>query len=152
MSDPMQGLFQGLDIAAAGLRAEFTRSEIVAANIGNMHRTGNKHREPYRRKSVVFEEVLQRVDQAAKVRGGDRLAMGVRVREIVDDRVTPFPSFYHPGHADADETGQVLASNVDIFQELVDMSVIERSFDANLAAMRTYRTMLQNVLANMRTT
>ena len=36
-----------------------------------------------------------------------------------------------------------------VFQELADMQVIARSVSANLAAMRTYRSMLQNVLQNM---
>ena len=151
MNEPMQGVFQGFDIAAAGLRAEMLRSEVVAANLGNMHRTGNRHHEPYRRKSVVFEEVLDRVHGAAAVDGGDMLAAGVRVKQVVEDHQSEFPSFYSPGHQDADEDGMVLSSNVDVFQEMVDLSVIERSFDANLAAMRTYRSMLQNTLANMRT-
>lgn len=150
MTDPMKGVFQGFDIVAAGLRAEMVRSEIVASNLSNMHRTGNKYNEPYRRKSVVFEEVLERVESARGLAGADRLAGGVRVRQVVEDRVTPFPHYRSPGHPDADEDGWVWGSNVDVFQELVDLSIIERSFEANLAAMRTYRTMLQNTLANMR--
>ena len=114
MADPTQGVFQGFDIAASGLRAEMMRSEVAAANIGNMHRTGNATKEPYRRKSVVFEEMLDRVQSASGV------------------------------------PGWVWGSNVDVFQELVDLSVIERSFEANLASMRSYRTMLQNTLNNMR--
>jgi flagellar basal-body rod protein FlgC len=150
MADPMQGVFQGFDIAAAGLRAEMLRSEIVAANLGNMHRTGNAQNEPYRRRSVVFEEVLDRVASARALPGGDSLAAGVRVSKVVDDQDTAFPRFRDPGHPDAGEDGWVWGSNVDVFQELVDLSIIERSFEANLAAMRTYRTMLQNTLNNMR--
>ena len=41
-------------------------------------------------------------------------------------------------------------SNVDIFKEMVDMSVIQRSFDANIATMQAYRGMLQSALQNMR--
>ena len=144
MADPTQGVFQGFDIAAAGLRAEMMRSEVVAANLGNMHRTGNAQREPYRRRSVVFEELLDDGGQ----KGGDRVASGVGKGRIVEDQ-TDFPIFYQPGHPDADESGKVLGSNVDLFQELIDMQSIERSFDANLAAMRTYRTMLQNTINNM---
>ena len=151
MADPMQGVFQGFDIAAAGLRAEMLRSEVVAANLGNMHRTGNRDHEPYRRRSVVFEEVLDRVASAHALPGGDTLAAGVRVKSVVEDRETAFPRFRDPGHPDADQDGWVWGSNVDVFQELVDLSIIERSFEANLAAMRTYRTMLQNTLNNMRT-
>jgi flagellar basal-body rod protein FlgC len=149
-SDPMRGVFQGFDIAAAGLRAEMMRGEITAANIGNMHRTGNVHRPPYRRRTVEFAELLDRVDSARDVRGGELAAAGVEVSGIREDRATEFPRFRSPGHPDADEDGWVLGSNVDVFQELVDLAAIERSFEANLAAMRTYRTMLQSSLANMR--
>lgn len=150
MTDPMQGMFQGFDIAGAGLRAEMTRSEIVAANLSNMHRTGNKDHEPYRRRTVVFEEVLDRVGSASGIPGGEATSAGVRVKSIEQDRVSEFPRFRAPGHPDADEDGWVLGSNVDVFQELVDLSMVERSFEANLASMRTYRTMLQSALANMR--
>lgn len=152
MDDPMKGVFRGFDIAASGLRAELQRAEIVAANLGNMHRTGNAQKEPYRRKAVVFEELLDQVGATGPAGAADgaanRLAGGVQVSRIVEDQ-TPFPIFYQPGHPDADETGKVFGSNVDLFQELVDMSVIERSFDANLTAMRTYRSMLQNTITNM---
>ena len=151
MTDPMKGVFRGFDIAGAGLRAELQRSEIVASNLGNLHRTGNAKNEPYRRKVLVFEEMLDRASTTA-ANGTSRehlAAAGVTLARVVEDK-TPFPVFYQPGHPDADEAGKVLGSNVDLFQELVDMQVIERSFDANLTALRTYRGMLQNTLTNMR--
>ena len=144
-TDPMKGVFRGFDIAGSGLRAELQRSEVVASNLANMHRTGNAQQEPYRRKALVFEEVL---DQVNADDPETKLAGGVQVSKVVEDK-TPFPVFYQPGHPDADETGKVLGSNVDLFQELVDMNVIERSFDANLTALRTYRGMLQSTLTNM---
>lgn len=143
MSDPMGGIFRGFDIATTGLRAELQRSEVVASNLGNMHRTGNADNLPYRRKVLVFEEALD----AARARGGDG-PNGVQVGRVVED-TSPFPTFYQPGHPDADEKGQVLGSNVDLFKELVDMNVIQRSFDANLTALRTYRGMLQNTLQQL---
>ena len=77
-------------------------------------------------------------------------AGGVKVGRVVEDFKTEFPSYHRPGDPMADEDGWVLGSNVDVMQEMIDLSVIERSFDANLAAMRTYRQMLQNALTNMR--
>lgn len=148
MSDPMKGVFRGFDIAASGLRAELQRSEIVASNLGNMHRTGNAKNLPYRRKAVQFEEVLADAQQAGGKAGKGLVPEGVTVAKVVEDQ-SPFPVFYQPGHPDADETGKVLGSNVDLFQELIDMSTIERSFDANLTALRTYRSMLQNTITNM---
>jgi flagellar basal-body rod protein FlgC len=148
MTDPMKGVFRGFDIAGAGLRAELQRSEVVASNLGNMHRTGNADKDPYRRKVLVFEEVLE---DTKRQFGGDAdglLANGVGIAEVKEDS-SPFPVFYQPGHPDADASGKVLGSNVDLFQELVDMQIIERSFDANLTALRTYRGMLQNTITNM---
>jgi flagellar basal-body rod protein FlgC len=155
MTDPMKGVFRGFDIAGAGLRAELQRSEVVASNLGNMHRTGNAKNEPYRRKVLVFDELLEDAARGASKAGiadgspRDMVAAGVAVSRVAEDQ-TPFPVFHQPGHPDADESGKVLGSNVDLFQELVDMQVIERSFDANLTALRTYRGMLQNTLTNMK--
>ena len=146
--DPMKGVFRGFDIAGNGLSAQLQRSEIVASNLANMHRTGNSKNEPYRRKVVLFEELLEQ-SQKQGAGAADVVAAGTQVAHVVDDS-TPFPVFYQPGHPDADDQGKVLGSNVDLFQELVDMQVIERSFDANLTALRTYRTMLQNTINNMR--
>ena len=73
-----------------------------------------------------------------------------RVSGIVEDRGTPFTKVHNPGHPDADEDGWVMHSNVDVFQEMVDLTAIERSFNANLASLRIYRGMLQNTVTNMR--
>jgi flagellar basal-body rod protein FlgC len=150
MNDPMQGVFRGFDIAGAGLRAELQRAEVVASNLANMHRTGNAQKEPYRRKHIVFEEMLLDAQKGGNATMGsvDAIANGVQVAKVVEDQ-TAFPVFYQPGHPDADASGKVLGSNVDLFQELVDMQVIERSFDANLTALRSYRGMLQNTITNM---
>lgn len=146
MSDPMSGIFRGFDIATTGLRAELQRSEIVASNLGNMHRTGNAEKLPYRRKVVVFEEAL---NQARSADGGKSdSGAGVTIASVAEDS-TPFPVFYQPGHPDADEKGQVMSSNVDLFKELVDMNIIQRSFDANLKSLKSYRGMLQNTLQQL---
>jgi flagellar basal-body rod protein FlgC len=138
----MRGIFRGLDIAAAGLRAEMQRSEVVAANISNMHITGGRTREPYRRKTVVFEELLEQGPNATRQAGG------VRVKEVVEDRTTPFLPRYDPQDPE-NKDGWVLTSNVDVFRELVDVNVIARSFEANLAAMRAYRSMVQAAINNI---
>ena len=143
MDDPMTGIFRGFDIATSGLRAELQRSEIVASNLGNMHRTGNAGNPPYRRQVLVFEEALDAASGQA-----NEGETGVQVGRVVADQ-SPFEVFYQPGHPHADESGQVLASNVDVFRELIDMNVIQRSFDANLTALRTYRSMLQNTVQQL---
>jgi flagellar basal-body rod protein FlgC len=145
--DGMEGMFQGLDIAASAMTAEMLRARVVSANLANMHVVGGKGHEPYRRKGVVFEELLE--GGGAGLDGSRRLARGVRVGRVYEDHTTPFQPRRDPGHPWADENGFVLGSNVDMFREMVDMMAIERSFQANLAAMQAYRGMLQNSITHI---
>lgn len=140
-------MFHGLDIISSGLRAEMARSEIVAANLANAGDTGTAEDPPYMRRSLTFGEMLE---QNTGFADADELAMGVRVAAINTDTETPPRQFFDPGHEHADEDGWVLGSNVDMFKELVDMSVIERSYQADLAAMRTYRQMINSTIQEMR--
>ena len=148
MTDPMGGLFVGLDIATSGMRAELRRTEIAATNLANMNVTRTADGEPYRRCAVLFEELLE--DVRGRIEGGDRMATGVRVADVVEDRATPFPEVYDPSHPHADADGKVRLSNVDAFRELVEMAAAERAFQADLAGLRTYRGMLQDTLASFR--
>ena len=109
----------------------------------------------------VLREFRVEAGQLAQFKPGDTISpasvfavgqkvdvTGTTIGKVVEDQ-SAFPVFYQPGHPDADASGKVLGSNVDLFQELVDMQVIERSFDANLQALRSYRGMLQNTITNM---
>ncbi|MBK8977793.1 MAG: flagellar basal body rod protein FlgC [Planctomycetes bacterium] len=146
--EPMRGMFAGFDLSASGLRAQLRRSEIAAQNLANMHVTMGPDGEPYRRRQVVFEEVLD--DVSARVPGAERVAGGVTVAEVVEDHTTPFVVVHDPGHPHADADGFVRLPNVDLFRELVEMSMAERSYQSNLAAVRSYRAMLEDTLANFR--
>lgn len=151
--NPMLGVFRGFDIAASSLTAEMQRSEIVAANLANINMVGNDKTPPYRRRGVIFKEILRGRNELGTfrgIKGAEKLSGGVRISSVyVDDR-TPFKKISQPGSPYADKDGMVLAPNVDMFKEMVDLTVIERSFQANLTAMRTYRTMLQNTINNFR--
>jgi len=146
--DSMNGVFQGLDIAASGLSAELLRAEVVAANISNMNSTGGLDRDPYRRKGVIFEEMLNEAGEGLMA-ASKPAANGVQIREVYEDIETPFQMRHMPGHPDADGSGWVRTSNVDVFKEMVDMMAIERGFQANMSAMRTYRNMLQNTVRHI---
>ena len=148
--EPMSGLFSGFDIAAAGMSAELRRSEIASANIANMHVTGGKDHDPYRRRVVVFEEALVDANHAWRGAGFDGASTaGVRVAKVYEDHTTPFIVRHEPGHPDADERGFVKTSNVDMFREMVDIMVIERSFQANVAAMQSSRNMVRNSVSHI---
>jgi len=151
--NPMHGVFRGFDIAASGLAAEMARSEIVAANLSNINQVGNRESPPYQRRAVIFNEIMRDMhDKGAfrGVKGSEQLSGGVTLSSVYVDDKTPFKEISQPGNPLADEHGIVLAPNVDMFKEMVDLTVIERSFQADLTAMRTYRSMLQNTINNFR--
>jgi flagellar basal-body rod protein FlgC len=72
-------------------------------------------------------------------------AGGVRVAGIRQDD-TDFQSVYDPGHPDADETGYVKMPNVNMINEMVDMMMAARAYEANLSALNTSRDMLLRTL------
>ncbi|HMJ91375.1 MAG TPA: flagellar basal body rod C-terminal domain-containing protein, partial [Candidatus Acidoferrum sp.] len=53
----------------------------------------------------------------------------------------------NPGHPDADAQGMVAMPNVNIHEEMADMIVASRSFEANLAVIKNSRMLALQALA-----
>lgn len=142
----MSGYLSVADISASGLVAERTRMQVIANNIANAHTTRGPDGGPYRRQNVVFGQMLDQHRDAAGPAAG---LGGVRVLGIHQDP-SDFPIVYDPSHPDADAGGFVTLPNVSIANEMVDMIVATRSYEANLQALRNLRSMIQNTLALLR--
>lgn len=133
-------LDKALGIAARGMDAQTTRLRVIAENLANQDTTGSTPgADPYRRKTVTFENRLDRqldVDT-------------VRVREIGRDR-SDFTQRYDPFNPAASTDGYVKAPNVNSLVEIMDMREAERSYSANLAVMQASRTMLTRTIELLR--
>ncbi len=133
-------LEKSLNISAAGMRAQGTRLRVIAENIANANSTAQSPGgEPYRRKLVTFDNELNR-------------SLGletVRVDSIVADR-SAFQRRYEPGHPAADEEGYVLLPNVNSLMEMADLREAQRSYEANLKAIESSRSMLQKTIDILR--
>ncbi len=70
---------------------------------------------------------------------------GVRVAGFREDP-TEFPKVYDPSHPDADEEGFVTMPNVNMINEMVDMMMASRAYEANLASMNTSKDLLLKTL------
>lgn len=127
---------RSLDINASGMTAQRMRMDIVSENIANRDTTRTAAGGPYRKKSVIFENILS---DANRDRGGEK--GGVRVSQIVEDETTPMELVYNPSHPDADENGYVEMPNVDTLKETVDAMSASRSYDANLTAFNIMKQM-----------
>ncbi len=116
--------------------AQTERLRVIAQNLANQDSTGSTPgANPYRRKTVVFENVLDR----------SLGAQSVRVKAVVPD-ASAFPQKYDPSSPAANPAGYVMMPNVNSFTEMMDMREAERSYSANLNVMQASRSMLSRVI------
>ena len=129
-------LDKALGIAASAMDAQTTRLRVIAENLANQDTTGSKPgADPYRRKTVTFENRLDRQ------LGTDT----VRVKQIGHD-ASEFQQHYDPSNPAANADGYVKLPNVNSLVEVMDMREAERSYSANLAVMQTSRSMLTRTI------
>lgn len=127
-----------LDISASALAAERIRMNVIAGNIANANTTRDAQGRlsPYKRLEVLFGEGAP----------GDPGSPGVRVAAVRESR-DPYRLVHDPDHPDAekdpasDRFGYVLLPKVNVVEEMVDMMMASRAYEANLAAMEATKAM-----------
>jgi flagellar basal-body rod protein FlgC len=132
-----------LPSTTAALDAERTRLEVIAQNIANSNTTRGLDGRPYQRQQVVFETALQR----AQANGGHGLPFSLPQVSRIQKDSRPGPTVYQPGHPDADANGMVQLPNVNIYEEMADMVVASRTYDANVAVFKNGRAMAMQALS-----
>jgi flagellar basal-body rod protein FlgC len=132
-----------LPSTTAALDAERTRLEVIAQNIANSNTTRGLDGRPYQRQQVVFESALQ----SAQAKDGKSMPVsGPQVSRIQKDS-RPGPTVCQPGHPDADANGMVQFPNVNIYEEMADMIVASRTYEANVAVFKNGRSMAMQALS-----
>jgi flagellar basal-body rod protein FlgC len=134
-------MIPGIDASSSALGVERTRLDVIAGNLANAQNTGDATGNVYRRKMVVFESKLNTALGATGSNAGSQ----VQVARIMDDP-TPLPKVYMPGHPKADAQGMVQMPNINPLDEMVDMMTASRSYQANLQAIQTGRSMFEESL------
>lgn len=129
-----------LKIAGAGLQAQSTRLRVVAENLANADSTATaKGGDPYRRKTVSFDSVMDRGVGAELV----------QVKQIGRDR-SDFQLAYDPSHPAADDKGYVKKPNVQPLIEMMDMREAGRAFEASMNVIEQSRAMMNRVVDLLR--
>jgi flagellar basal-body rod protein FlgC len=128
MIDPIDA---SLRIAGAGLQAQSTRVRVVSENLANAQSTGKTAgADPYRRKTVTFENTMDRALGAALV----------KIKGVGVDK-SAFRVEFEPSHPAADAKGYVKLPNVSMLLEMADMREANRSYEANLQMIKQARSM-----------
>lgn len=124
-------------VSASALAAQRQRMNIIASNMANAHSTKTEEGGPYRRRDAVFSSELM----GASAEGLE----GVKVVDVVKDP-TPPKMVYDPGHPDADKNGFVAMPNVNVIEEMVNMMMASRAYEASVSAFTMSKSMLMKTL------
>jgi flagellar basal-body rod protein FlgC len=130
----MSEIFLPLKISATALQAQKVRLNAIASNIANSGSTSTPEGGPYKRKDVVFKTYLY-----------DKDAAGVDVPQVVEDK-GPFRTVFDPTHPDADKNGYVQYPNINVLTEMVNLMTAQRSYEANLTMITSYKEMYMRTL------
>jgi flagellar basal-body rod protein FlgC len=140
------GFLNGIDICASGLTAQRLRMDVIANNLSNANTTRTENGGPYRRQMLVFEARKSPISEFEQILQ-DKSAEwgGVRVKKIEEDQ-SPLRRVYDPSNPDADNDGYVNYPNVNVVAEMVDMISSSRSYEANVTAMNSIKSMATKAL------
>lgn len=158
------GAFGAFEISASGLTAQRQRLDAISENIANAQTTRSADGKPYARQSVRLVEAgrgtrfsmplggsfglartspRHRSGYTLSDRGRFSLQGGVDA-EVV--RVEGSRLVYQPGHPDADENGMVAYPNVSMVQEMIEMILASRAYEANVTAIQSSKAIIQSAL------
>jgi flagellar basal-body rod protein FlgC len=132
-------MFNTINIASSGLRAYNRKMELIGSNVTNMQTTDAGNGQPYRRLVAEFK--------AAEVKDGG--LGGVELGEIKQDP-SDFQYVLDPGHPNANADGYVAMPNVSLAQEMIDLNVVSKAYQANASILKRYQKMMETSLELLR--
>ena len=158
-------IYQSINIAASGLTAQRRRMDAISSNIANISTTnvdgaGN----PYLRQHVVMSAGDSRTFQGALREASTRLVRtdpahlestvsyrGGGSGQSVATELVEVPNMrmnviYDPNHPDADPEGFVVMPDINILEEMVDLMVASRAYDANITVIDAAKSMISRAL------
>ncbi len=145
------GLFDAIGIAGTGLTAERIRMDVTAENLANADTTKGPGGRPYQRQEVVLEAAGPRegfqgaLAQASGAGSAQASPGGVQVAGIVQD-ATPDQLVYDPGNPEANAQGYVKMPNVSTVTEMTDLISEQQSYQSDVTAMQTAKSMFTTTL------
>jgi flagellar basal-body rod protein FlgC len=146
------GLFDAIGISGTGLTAERVRMDVTAENLANADTTKAANGQPYQRQEVVLSQQGTQGTFSGALSGalqesnaGATPANGVQVAGIVSDN-TPDQQVYDPSNPEADAKGYVKMPNVSTVTEMTDLISEQQSYQSDVTAMQTAKSMFSSTL------
>jgi flagellar basal-body rod protein FlgC len=145
------GLFDAIGIAGSGLSADRIRMDVTAENLANANTTKGANGLPYQRQEVVLAQAGSAngfggaLTGALQAGGGSAPPGGVEVKGIVSDS-SPDQLVYDPSNPEANAQGYVKMPNVSTVTEMTDLIAEQQSYQSDVTAMQTAKTMFTSTL------
>ncbi|MEE4382339.1 MAG: flagellar basal body rod protein FlgC [Pseudomonadales bacterium] len=125
-------LFGIFDAAGSAMSAQTVRLNTVASNLANADVVAPDAQSAYRARMPVFASVLSEQAGAAD---------GVRVDRLVLSEAEPQRE-YAPEHPQADAEGYVWHSNVNVVEEMANMTSASRSYQSSVEVVSTVKRLM----------
>lgn len=159
-------IYRSIDIAGSGLTAQRKRMDAISSNIANISVTnvdGNGN--PYLRRHVVmkpdpektFSQTLKKADLRLRrtrrwhIPESDFMMRKKELTPLVAGDEIEIPNMkknvvYDPSHPDADANGYVTYPDINIVEEMIDLMIASRSFEANVTVINAAKQMVMKSL------
>ncbi len=138
--------FSALKVSSTGLSAQRTRMNIISSNLANAQSTAPNGEGTYRRRDILLSAVPSRSnfnDLVRQATGSD--LKEVKVTEIAED-MSPPKRVFDPKHQHADKDGFVSYPNINVMEEMVNLIMASRSYEANVTAINATKSMALKAL------
>lgn len=142
-------LFKIFGISGAGMSAQRSRMTVVAGNLANTETTRTPEGGPYRRRDVIFEAVPLGEEFSDPLSSSEpETADGLRSVKVtgVQPSRRPPRKVFDPNHPDASPDGYVSLPDINVMEEMVDLMSAVRSYEANLSAFNTTKSLVRRLL------
>ncbi|MFO7787556.1 MAG: flagellar basal body rod protein FlgC [Halospina sp.] len=144
-------LNQVFDIAGSAMSAQSIRLNTTSSNLANAETASSSTGDVYRARKPVFSAIqADMMDQGGGVQNAgfsrnELESAGVQVDGIVESDVE-LEQRYQPDHPKANDEGYVFYPNVNMVEEMADMTSASRSFQTNVEVMNTAKSMMQRIM------
>ena len=136
--------FSAMEVISSGLTSQRVRLNTTSSNLANANTTRTEEGGPYRRRDPIYR-ASNITDQGPFSDDLAKAIRGVEVTEIVKDEA-PARKVFDPQHPDAGEDGYVEFPNVNMVEEMVNMVMASRAYEAGVTAMRSVKSMANKAI------
>ena len=126
-------MWNDLKVSLSALDANRHWMQVVTNNLANARTVKTPEGGPYKRQTIAFERLTEE-------EGG-----GVKVGQVQQEERTPELK-YEPGSPLADAKGMVAYPNIDLAQEMTELTAAGRAYEANAVALSNTKEMIKRAL------